>query len=160
MTRAGADDADGARGVTRADADADPVASRRYRFLKTVLMGLVVVMLLGAFFTPPDPLTQLFVIVPGSVLAVAVAAWLVYAGGYATVRDSPLHRTDRPRPFVDFLLATFALAVVAGAVRGLGPALGAVDSRVYAALALLGAYLLAYGGVLDRLGRVVAGLRD
>ena len=60
---------------------------RRFSWFVTAMLFLDTVgFVLGGLVLPPDPTTQLFVIVPTLVLAPIGAYWLVYRGGYARLR--------------------------------------------------------------------------
>ena len=56
---------------------------RRYQAFLATMLGLDAVGLwLGALLTPPDPVTQMFVLGPLLVAAPVVAYWLAYRGGF------------------------------------------------------------------------------
>ncbi|KAB1192512.1 hypothetical protein GJR96_03290 [Haloferax sp. MBLA0076] len=55
-------------------------------FVVTLLALDMVVFVVGAYLTPPDPFTQLLLIGPALLLAPAVAWWLVYRDGFAQIQ--------------------------------------------------------------------------
>lgn len=119
------------------------------RFLRTLVGLLLVAWLLAALFSPPDPSTFLLYLVPGWVLATVGAAWLVYAGGYRTLRESPAYNPRAPasRATAAFVGVAVVLKVVltAGADLLLGEAaVGHGEGLVVSAMALVVAYVAVF----------------
>ncbi|WP_255197946.1 DUF7534 family protein [Halorarius litoreus] len=59
---------------------------------RTAFLAWVAVLWVGTFLgaalgAPPDPLTQLYVLVPGLLLALPLAYWLSYRDGMERLRD-------------------------------------------------------------------------
>jgi Sec-independent protein secretion pathway component TatC len=61
--------------------------SRPVQFVVTILVALFVIFPLSALLTPPDPFTQLIVAGVLMLVALAVAYYLSYGGGYESIRD-------------------------------------------------------------------------
>ena len=72
--------------------DTSDYLERLPRFVVVLLALDVLVLAAYALIFPPDPLTQLLVVSPGLVLALGVAYWLVYRGGWTRLRG---RRTTR-----------------------------------------------------------------
>lgn len=62
--------------------------SKRREFVVWLLALWALTFVAATIGTPPDPVTQLYVFLPGLVLAVPLAYWLVYRGGLNRMRDS------------------------------------------------------------------------
>jgi ABC-type iron transport system FetAB permease component len=55
------------------------------RFVVTVVVAFTVVFLLSAIFTPPDPISQLLTVGLLTVVALPIAYYLSYRGGFRSI---------------------------------------------------------------------------
>lgn len=128
------------------------------RFLRALLGLLTVSWLLAALVAPPDPFTFLLLLVPGWLLAVLGALWLVYAGGYEVLRESAAYTPRAPaaRATAAFVVLTLAskLALTFGGNLLFGRAtVGYGEGLLTSAMAVVVAYVLVFwAGVLGGLG--------
>ena len=119
------------------------------RFLRAVLGLMTVAWVLVALASPPDPFTFLLYLVPAWVLATVGAIWLVYAGGYGTLRRSAAYnpRTSASRATGVFVLLVLALKVAltfgANLLLGQG-AVGYAEGLLASAVAIVVAYVVVF----------------
>lgn len=119
------------------------------QFLRTVVKLFLLVFVFAALLSPPDPVTFTFVVVPGWIVAIPVAYYLVYRDGYAEMQASDAYR---PGPLAGRTAVWFAgtalvlkivLSLALGAVFTPGRAVGLFVSL----FVLLVSYVLVYQGV-------------
>jgi hypothetical protein len=118
------------------------------QFLRALVGLFTVAWLVVALFSPPDPFTFLVGLVAGWVVAVPVAAWLVFAGGYRTLRASPAYapRTSASRAAGSFVLLAVALKLLLTGVANVLLGADAVGYGVGAAVSGV-ALVVAYAAV-------------
>lgn len=122
------------------------------QFLRTVVKLFLLVFVVAALLSPPEPLAFTLLLVPGWIAAFPAAYYLVYRGGYEEVRASDAYR---PGPLAGRTTVWFA-----GVALGLKVALTAfyevvlplaytrAESLFVSLVALVAGYVLVYQGVL------------
>lgn len=130
---------------------AAPDRERLERFLRTLVGLLLVGWLLAALVAPPDPFTFLLYLAPLWVLAVPVAAHLVYRGGYEQLRASGLYDPGLPAAtaaalFVGVVVVLKVGLTLAGNAVLDRDAVGHATGVVLSAIALVAGYLFVYTG--------------
>ena len=121
------------------------------QFLRTVVKLFLLVFVVAALVSPPEPLTFTLLVVPGWIVAIPLAFYLVYRDGYTAVYASDAYR---PGPLAGRTTVWFA-----GTALGLKIAFSVfyevvplahtrAESLFASGLALLIAYLLVYQGAL------------
>lgn len=122
------------------------------QFLRTVVKLFLLVFVVAALLSPPEPLAFTLALVPGWLVAFPVAYYLVYRDGYDAVRASDAYR---PGPLAGRTTVSFA-AIALGLKVGLSLFYDAVvplahtraESLFISLVALVAGYLLVYQGVL------------
>lgn len=131
---------------------------RRFgQFLRLVVKLFLIVFTLAALLSPPDPISFTLLLVPGWVLAIPVAYYLIYRGGYAALRASPWYNPGSlaGRTTVWFAGTAFGLKIALTLLYEFAiplaqtPATGPAISILSLGLA----YVLVYQGGWDRLLR-------
>lgn len=121
------------------------------QFLRTVVKLFLLVFVVAALLSPPEPLTFSLILVPGWILAFPAAYYLVYRDGYAAVQASVAYR---PGPLAGRTTVWFA-AIALGLKIGLTVfyevavplALTRAESLFISVVALLVGYVVVYQGV-------------
>ena len=122
------------------------------QFLRTVVKLFLLVFVLAALLSPPEPLTFTVSIVLGWVLAFPVAYQLIYRDGYAAVYASDLYR---PGPLAGRTTVWFAgtalglkVALTVFYEVAVPLALTRAESLFISIIALVVSYIVVYQGVL------------
>ena len=134
------------------------------QFLRTVAKLFLLVFVVAALLSPPEPLAFMLLLVPGWIMSVPAAYYLIYRDGYAAVRTSDAYR---PGPLTGRTVVWFtgtalglkiALMLFYEAVVPL--ALTRAESFFISVVALVVGYVLVYLGVFGWLFEERAGGPD
>ena len=121
------------------------------QFLRTVVKLFLLVFVVAALLSPPEPLAFSLLLVPGWIIAFPAAYYLVYRDGYAAVQASDAYRPGPLAGRTSVWFAAIALGLKIGLMlfyEAVVPlALTRAESLFISLFALVVSYVLVYQGV-------------